>query len=84
MAKSQEDEDIEKIFQKSRMTTEAPIAVSYTHLNAVERGGDQAEQLHHLFQPRQVDDDHIQGQQYADISDDHRHKGDEQPAPDAK
>lgn len=25
MAKSQEDEDIEKIFQKSRMTTEAPI-----------------------------------------------------------
>ncbi len=28
--------------------------------NAVERGGDQAEQLHHLFQPRQVDDDHIQ------------------------
>ena len=26
MAKSQEDEDIEKIFQKSRMTTEAPIA----------------------------------------------------------
>ena len=40
--------------------------------------------LHHLFQPRQVDDDHIQGQQYADIGDDHRHKGDEQPAPDAK
>ena len=25
MRKSQEDEDIEKIFQKSRMTTEAPI-----------------------------------------------------------
>lgn len=52
--------------------------------DAVERSGDQAEQLHHLFQPRQVDDDHIQGQQYADIGDDHRHKGDEQPAPDAK